>query len=471
MSINSIEADLVVIGAGPGGYTAAFHAADIGLNVVLVEKHKNLGGVCLNVGCIPSKALLHMAAFKDEATEMEEAGLSFGKPKIDLKKVRSYKESVIGKMTAGLKQLSKMRNVRVLQGNAFFDNDKQITVTGDEKHKVSFKNVIIATGSSPIIPKPFQIESDRVMTSTGALALKDIPKKLLVVGGGVIGLEMSFIYSSLGSEVKIIEATDEVAMGVDKDLKKILVKKMKEKVKEIHTGTMLSSLEDKNKTILAKYTKDSKEVAEEFDRVLLSIGRRPNSSELGLENILKIDEKGFIVVDEQMRTSCNHIFAIGDVVGNPMLAHKGSSEGHVAVEAILGKKTICDFKGIPSVIYTEPEVAWVGLTEEEAKQKKIEYKVGSFPWAASGRATAVNKKEGLTKILFEPETERVLGVGIVGLHAGELISEGCLALEMSAVVGDITGTIHAHPTLSETFLESAEALHGVATHIYARKNR
>ena len=467
---NKQQFDLIVIGAGPGGYTAAFYAADKGLKVGLIEKYQNLGGVCLNVGCIPSKALLHIAAFKEEAKTISQHGLVFSAPKIQLNKIREFKESVINKMTGGLKQLAKMRGIEVFHGKATFINNQEIKVSGEKEHLLPFKHAIIATGSSPIVPKPFQLDTPRVMTSTGALKLEDIPKELLVVGGGVIGLEMGSIYASLGSKVTIVEALGQVGGNMDNDLRKILLKKLNDQFENIHVNTMVESLIDNNDHILANYTLVEKKIEKKFDRVLLSIGRNPNSQNLNLQEIgVTVSDRGFIHVDKQMRTSIENIFAIGDVIGNPMLAHKASKEAHIAVEVICQEKSIFDNIGIPAVIYTDPEVAWVGLTENDAKEKNIDYQVGSFSWAASGRATSMSRSDGLTKILFEPKTERVLGVGMVGLNAGELIAEGGLALEMGAVMEDIARTIHAHPTLSETFMESAESLHGMATHIYQPK--
>ncbi len=467
------ETELVVIGAGPGGYAAAFYAADLGIKTTLIEKFPQLGGVCLNVGCIPSKALLHMTAVKEEVEIMKENGLDFGQPKIDLAKVRKFKDSVIQKMTGGLKQLSTMRKVETIQGIAeFIDENNLLIKTETEEKRLIFKYAIIATGSKPIIPPVFDLKSELVMDSSDALELKDIPKEFLIIGGGVIGLEMGSVYAGLGSEVTVIEAMGQIAGGLDKDIGRVIEKKLKKSFKEIMVNTKVKSLAVKKGKVEAVYESKGQETTKIFDKVLLSIGRRPQSELLKIDKInLKIDEKGFIVVNEKMQTNLGHIFAIGDVAGNPMLAHKASREGHVAVEVISGKKTIFDNLGIPNVIYTDPEVAWVGLTENEAKAKNIEYQVGSFSWGASGRATAMNKKEGLTKILFHPKNERVLGVAIVGANAGELIAEGGLALEMGAVREDITATIHAHPTLSETFMEAAENLHGMATHMFVPKRK
>lgn len=468
------ECDLVVIGAGPGGYAAAFRAADKGLKTVLIEKFNTLGGVCLNVGCIPSKALLHLVALKEEMEEVKNHGLEYSGVKINLKKMRDFKDSVIAQMTGGLKQLSKARKVQVIYGMAEFVDSNNLEVKGGkdgkEIERVVFKNAIIATGSKPIIPPAMDLKSDLVMDSTDALELKNIPKSLLVVGGGVIGLEMGSVYAGLGSEVTVVEALDKIAGSADPDLTKILQKKLNNSFKAIKTNCQVEKMAIKNKQVEVTYSGSEKSQTEKFDKVLVSVGRKPNSDSLALDKVgVKVSERGFIEVDNQLRTSIANIFAIGDVVGGAMLAHKAAHEGLVAVDVILGKKVIFDKRGIPCVIYTNPEVAWVGLTETEAKAKGIQYKLGSFPWAASGRAVAMGKKDGVTKILFDPKTERVLGVGMVGANAGELIAEGGLALEMSAVMEDIALTVHAHPTVSETFMEAAENLHGMSVHIYSPK--
>ena len=469
------ETELVVIGAGPGGYTTAFYAADQGFKVILVERYSLLGGVCLNVGCIPSKALLHLASVKEEAEKLEKHGINFGKAKVNLEKMRDFKDSVIKQMTGGLKQLAKMRKVTVIEGNAhFMDKNNLIVKSKETETRITFQNAIIASGSSPVIPAAFDLKHERIMTSTGALKLQDIPKKLLVVGGGVIGLEMGSFYAAFDSEVTIVEANDKLVSSADRDVFKVLEKKIKQSFKAIHLNSKVEKMEvikDKKVKVTFKNNK-GETINEEYDRVLLSIGRKPNSQSLSLENAgVKTNERGFIIANNQMKTNIDNIYAIGDVIGGAMLAHKASHEGHVAVDVIRGKKAIFDKMGIPSVIYTDPEVAWVGLTENEAKAKNIAYKVGIFPWKASGRATAMGKNDGITKIIFEPKSERVLGVGMAGYGAGELIAEGGLALEMGAVVEDITETIHAHPTISETFMEAAESLHGLATHIYSPKRK
>ena len=470
--MNTSKADLVIIGGGPGGYTAAFYAADRGLSVTLIERHKSLGGVCLNVGCIPSKTLLHLASFKEKANKFKEHGIIFDQIRIDLDKIRNFKNSVIDKMRMGLNQLSKNRNIRLIRGEASFKDSHTLQVEQQQRGKqiISFAHAIIATGSKPIVPEAFKLNSKRLIDSTDALEINDIPKELLIVGGGVIGLEMGQVYSSFGSKVTIIEALDDIGGGVDEDLLRVLKKKLSTCFHEIHVKSLVTKIVDKGDFLEVHYKKEGNVFQKNFDKVLLSIGRKPNADHLKLENTkAQKDSKGFIKVDAQMKTANSHIFAIGDVIGNPMLAHKASREGHIAVEVILGEKAIWDHRGIPSVIYTDPELAWVGLSENEAKEKNLNYKIGRFPWAASGRASAVSANDGLTKILFDPKTEKVLGVGIVGYNAGELIAEGCLALEMGAVIADITNTIHAHPTLAETFMESAESLHGMATHIFAKK--
>lgn len=470
--MKQIQTDLVVIGAGPGGYTGAFYAADKGLKVTLINKFEKLGGVCLNVGCIPSKALLHVAKVIEESKEAHEMGVDFGSPKINLDKIREYKNNVIKKMTGGLDQLSKVRKVEKVFGLAKFQDANHIIVNGpDGDTVVEFKNCMIATGSRPIVPAIFDIKSEKVMDSTGALDLKEIPGELLVIGGGVIGLELGSVYATLGSKVTVVEALPNIANGADSDLVRPLEKRLSALFKAIYKSSKVLSLKDNGSKIEAAFESEGKTITGQFDRVLLSIGRRPNSENLGLEKAgIQITDRGFIIANPKtLQTSVPHIYAIGDVIGNPMLAHKSSAESKVVVERILGKKTEFDVIGIPGVIYTDPEIAWVGLTETEAKAKGIAYNIGKFPWAASGRATSMGRPEGLTKILFEPETEKILGVGIVGVGAGELIAEGGLALEMQAVMGDVAGTIHAHPTISEAFMESAESLHGVATHIFAKK--
>lgn len=464
------KTQLVVIGAGPGGYTAAFYAADRGMDVVLVEA-SHPGGTCLNVGCIPSKALLHVAKVLDEAKHASEAGIFFEEPKIDLDKVRTFKEGVVEKLRGGVKGLAKARKVELIEGFASFVDQNQLSIqTTDGRVFLDFDHCIIATGSVPVVPGPLNLKSERVMDSTGALELKDIPEKFLVVGGGVIGLELGSVYAGLGSKVTVVEALDYLANGCDRDIAKPLENMVKKSFDQVFTKTMVKSLAEEGDKIKVSFENADGAHEDSFDRVLLCIGRRPNSDKLELGNAgIQTDERGFINVSKSMQTGQPSIYAIGDVIGNPMLAHKGSKEARVAVDHILDGKTEYDNLCIPSVIYTDPEVAWVGLTEIEAKEKGIPYKLGKFPWAASGRALAMGRGEGMSKVLVDPETERVLGAAVVGTNAGELIAEPALAIEMGAVLEDLTGTIHAHPTLAETVAESFETIHGVATHIFSKR--
>ena len=464
--------DLVVIGAGPGGYSAAFYGADRGLSVALVEKDPALGGVCLNRGCIPSKALLHVSSLIDHAAEANEIGLEFEKPKVHLNKIREFKNNTVLKLNGGITALAKARNVKVIKGSATFENATTLNIqdSKDKLSKITFKHVIIATGSSPVVPKALAIDSPRVMDSTSALDLPEIPKDFLLVGGGVIGLELGSVYATLGSNVTVIEALPNLAAPVDRDLFRPLLKRLKAKFKDIHTETKVLSMKDIDNKIEVEYEQGGETSKASFDRVLLCIGRSPNSKGLDLEKAgVLIDDHGFIKTNASLQTNTPNIYAIGDVVGNPMLAHKASREGKIAVEHIMGEKSEFDHPCIPSVIYTDPEIAWVGLTEQEAKEKNIPYKVSRFPWAASGKALTSLRTEGMTKALFHPDSERLLGMGIVGIHAGEMIAEATLAIEMGCSVEDIASTIHAHPTLSETVMESAEGFHGMATHIYAKK--
>jgi dihydrolipoamide dehydrogenase len=464
------KTQLAVIGAGPGGYTAAFYAADRDMEVVLIEG-AHPGGTCLNVGCIPSKALLHVAKILDEAKHASEAGVFFDQPRIDLDKVRAFKDGVVEKLRGGVKGLAKARKVEIIQGYASFVHQNQLSIqTPEGQVYLDFDHCIIATGSVPVVPGPLNLKSDRVMDSTGALELKDIPEKFLVVGGGVIGLELGSVYAGLGSKVTVVEALDYLANGCDRDIAKPLENMVRATFDKVFVKTMVKSLAEEGDKIRVSFESGEGTHEDLFDRVLLSIGRRPNSGRLELGNAgVQTDERGFIQVSKSMQTGQPNIYAIGDVVGNPMLAHKGSKEARVAINHMLDGKTEYDNLCIPSVIYTDPEVAWVGLTEIEAQAKGIPYKLGKFPWAASGRALAMGRSEGLSKVLVDPETERVLGAAIVGANAGELIAEPALAIEMGAVLEDLTGTIHAHPTLAETVAESFETIHGVATHIFSKK--
>lgn len=468
-----IKTDVVVMGSGPGGYTAAFRAADLGKKVVLIERFEHLGGVCLNVGCIPSKALLHVAKVLDEAEEMKAYGASFGKPKLDNKKLVDWKNSVVGKLTGGLKALSKQRNIEVVTGSAQFSGQHEVMVKGKEDTtKVTFEQAIIAVGSESVT-LPFIPEDKRIFSSTGALELADIKGDLLVLGGGIIGLEMATVYAALGVQVTVVEFMEQLIPSADADLVAILQKRMHKKGVEFLLKTKVTKVDAKKDGI---YVSMEGEHATQkprcFQQVLVAVGRKPNGHEIQAEKAnVEVDEHGFIPVDKQMRTNASHIFAIGDVVGQPMLAHKAISEGKVAAEVIAGMKHYFDPKCIASVAYTDPEIAWAGLTEKEAKANNIAYEKGSFPWAASGRALSMGQPEGMTKLLFCPESKRILGAGIVGTNAGDLISETALAIEMGCDVEDIALTIHPHPTLSETIAQSAEAFEGTITDLYMPKKQ
>ena len=464
------EADVVVVGGGPGGYAAAFQAADLGFDTILVDSREAPGGVCLFVGCIPSKALLHSAELISEARHAAAFGIEFGEPKIDLEKLRSWKQGVVKKLTGGLAQMAKLRGVDFIQGMAQFEDSETIRVEGQETTRIRFKNAIVASGSRPMMVPGLDIDSPRVMDSTGGLELSDVPETLLVVGGGYIGLEIATVYAALGSQVTVVELTDGLLPGVDRDLVRPLHKRLKNSLSAIHLKTKVVGMKEEEEQIEVEFDGAVEEPLQKFDRVLVSVGRRPNSDGIGLENTqVKMDEHGFLRTDAQMRTTDLSIFAIGDVAGQPMLAHKASREGKIAAQVIAGQPAAFDNQAIPAVVFTDPEIAWCGLTELEAKDQEREVEVARFPWAASGRALTLDRSEGMTKILFDPETEQVLGVGITGPGAGELIAEGVLAIEMAAVAEDLAATIHAHPTLSETVMESAESFLGHATHIYRKK--
>ncbi len=469
----SNHTQLAVIGAGPGGYAAAFLAADLGMQVTLINLEKNPGGVCLYRGCIPSKALLHVAKLLTEAEEAKNWGIYFEKPKIDLDKLRTWKESVVNKLTGGLGMLSKQRKINYILGKASFKNSDTLTIEklDGTTEELTFDNAIIATGSVPTKIPGLSIDSPLVMDSTAALELKDIPGKLLVIGGGYIGLELGSVYSALGSKVTVVEMTPGLLPGADRDMAMVLSKSITKKMEAVLLSTKVVSLEERNNKIYVKFEGEKAPKEEvEFDKVLISIGRRPVTTGFGLENTkVKVNERGFIVVNEKLQTDDSKIYAIGDVVGNPMLAHKASAEGKVAVEAIAGHKVAFEPAAIPAVVFTDPELAWAGLTETEAKEKGIKYEVAKFPWGASGRATTIDRNEGLTKLIIDPDTQRILGVGIVGVNAGEMISEGVVAIEMAATVKDLALTIHPHPTLSETVMESAEVFFGQSTHMYRPK--
>lgn len=467
------KTQLAVIGGGPGGYAAAFLAADLGMQVTLIDLEKNPGGVCLYRGCIPSKALLHVAKLINETEESVKWGIEFQRPKIDLDKLRSWKESVVNKMTGGLGILSKQRKINYIQGRATFLNPTAVRIERMEggQEELTFEHAIICTGSLPTQIPSLSLNSPRVIDSTGALALKDIPKNMLVVGGGYIGLELGSVYASLGSEVSVVEMTPGLLPGADRDMVNILAKSITPRFKDVMLSTKVVRMEEVEGGIKVVFEGESVQQKEQvFEKVLVSIGRTPNAKGIGLENTkVEIDQRGFIKVNSRNQTAEPTLYAIGDVVGNPMLAHKASAEGKVAVENIAGHNVEFRPAAIPAVIFTDPEVAWCGLTENEAREKNIEIKVARFPWAASGRATTLDRTDGVTKLLMDPKTERILGMGIVGPGAGELIAEGVLAVEMAALAKDVALSIHPHPTLSETVMETAEVFFGQATHIYRPK--
>ena len=465
--------NIAVIGGGPGGYAAAFLAADLGMSVMLIDPEVNPGGVCLYRGCIPSKALLHVAKLIEESQQARNWGVEYAAPKIDLARLRSWKEGVVTKLTGGLGILSKQRKVQYVQGRAAFDNSNTLLVTKADgsQETLSFDRIVIATGSRPAIVPTLKLDTPRMMDSTGALNLEDIPGSLLVVGGGYIGLELGSVYAALGTRVTVVEMLPGLLPGADRDLVLPLHKRLEKMFENILLNTTVSSVKDEGNGIRATFEgADVKERDKVFDRVLVSVGRKPNSEIPGLEKTrVRIGERGFIQVNKQLQTDDPAIYAIGDVVGEPMLAHKASHEGRTAVEAIAGHKVAFEPNAIPAVVFTDPEVAWCGLTETQAQKEGLEIKVAKFPWAASGRAITLDRPEGMTKLLIDPQTERVLGVGIVGAGAGEMIAEGVLAIEMAALVKDVALTIHPHPTLSETVMESAEVFFGTSTHIYRPK--
>lgn len=470
---SNISTQLVVLGSGPGGYTAAFRAADLGLKVVLIERYATLGGVCLNVGCIPSKALLHTAKVITEAEETSAHGVSFGAPNIDLDALKNWKSNdVVGKLTSGLAGMAQQRGVTVVNGVGKFTSSNQIAVTAADGKitTIGFENAIIAAGSQAT-KFPGAPDDARIMDSTGALKLDDIPKKLLVIGGGIIGLEMGTVYDALGSKVSVVEFMEGLITGCDRDLVRPLQKRMDKRFEAIMLSTKVTKIEAKKDGIHVSFEgEEAPKESQIYDRVLVSIGRKPNGNNIGAENAgVAVDERGFINVDKQMRTNVNHIFAIGDIVGQPMLAHKASHEAKIAAEVIAGHKVEFQAMCIPSVAYTDPEIAWAGITETEAKAKGIEYDKASFPWAASGRAISVARTEGTTKLIFDKTTHRLIGTGIVGVNAGELLAEAVLAIEMGADAHDLGLTIHAHPTLSETICFAAEMKEGTITDLYIKK--
>ena len=469
-----VECRIVVLGSGPGGYTAAFRAADLGLDTVLIERYATLGGVCLNVGCIPSKALLHAAEVIDQASHASDYGVDFGAPTIDLDKLRGYKEKVVGQLTKGLSGMAKQRKVRVVTGEGLFVSPNEIEVTGSDgkTQLVRFEQCIIAAGSQALKLPGFPWDDPRIMDSTDALELAETPKKLLVVGGGIIGLEMATVYHALGSEVTVVELADQLMPGADKDLVKPLADRLKKQGVSAHLKTKVVEAKPGQDGIDVTFEGESIPATKTFDRVLVAVGRTPNGGKIAADKAgVRVSERGFIAVDAQMRTNVPHIFAIGDLVGQPMLAHKATHEGKLAAEVAAGEKKEWVARVIPSVAYTDPEIAWVGITETEAKAKGLKVGVGKFPWAASGRAIGIGRTEGFTKLIFDETTHRIVGAGIVGVHAGDLIAEAALAIEMGAEVADIGHTIHPHPTLSESVAMAAEVFDGTITDLYIPKKK
>ena len=469
---SDLNCDVAILGSGPGGYTAAFRAADLGQTVILIERYSTIGGVCLNVGCIPSKALLHTAKVITDAEDTGSHGVTFTKPEIDLEKLRDWKSNrVVKKLTMGLSQMAKQRGVQVIEGYGEFSSSNQISVKlvdGSQK-TIGFKSAVIAAGSQST-KIPGMPEDDRIMDSTGALELKDIPKKLLVIGGGIIGLEMGTVYDAMGSDVSVVELTDGLIQGCDRDIVRPLHKRMEKRFENIWLGTKVSKLEVKKEGILVHFEGENAPKELLFDRVLVAVGRKPNGNNIGAEKAgIAVDEKGFIAANKQMKTNIDHIYAIGDIIGQPMLAHKATHEGKIAAEVIAGEKVEFQAMTIPSVAYTDPEIAWAGITEEEAGEKNIEIEKAVFPWAASGRAISTNRTEGMTKLIFDKKTNRIIGAGIVGTNAGELIAETVLSIEMGADAHDIGLSIHPHPTLSESVAMASEIKEGTITDLYIKK--
>lgn len=468
--MSDIKAQVVVIGSGPGGYSAAFRAADLGKEVILVESD-TIGGVCLNVGCIPSKTFLHAAKVMDEAQDMAEHGIHFGKPKIDTAKLLAWKNQVVKGLTGGLEALAKKRKVTIMKGVAQFTSAYEISVTqGKEKQTIQFENAIIAAGSRPVV-LPFLPKDPRIIDSTGALELKKTDGEMLILGGGIIGLEMATVYHALGAQITVVEMMDQLISGCDKDLVAPLYKRIEKQYKKIMLNTRVTDALAKKDGLWVTFSgEQAPDKPQRFDQILVAVGRTPNGKNIAAEKAgIQVDERGFIPVDSQQRTNIGHIFAIGDIVGNPMLAHKASPEGRIAAEVIAGKKHYFMPKCIPSVAYTDPEIAWTGLTENEAKAKGIDYGKGVFPWMASGRSLSMGRNEGLTKLLFDNKTNKIIGAGIIGPNAGELISELSLAIEMGCDVEDISLTIHPHPTLSESVMMAAEIFEGTITDLYMPK--
>ena len=469
--MDPISTEIIVLGAGPGGYTTAFYAADKGKKVTLVEQNPRLGGICLNVGCIPSKALLHATEIMREAREMSHRGIEFGAPKIDLDKMRAWKESILEKLGQGIKSLAEHRGVEVMHGRGHFEDSQTLRVeTGSGQKFIRYEKAIIAVGSKPAMPHAFDLGNKRVMTSSEALELPDVPQDLLVVGGGYIGMELGTVYAALGSNVVVLEALPSILTGVDPDLVRPVTRVAQKAFKEIRLNTKVLKMATAGRQIKVT-TEINKEQREElYDRVLVSVGRSANLADLGLENTqVTKDDKGFIHCNAQQQTDDPHIYAIGDICGGVLLAHRASRQAKVAVEALLGEASAFENVVIPAVVFTNPEVAWCGLTETEAKQRNVEVQIAKFPWGASGRALTFDRPDGLTKLIIEPETERILGVGIAGVGAGELIGEGVLAVEMGATTRDLADSVHPHPTLSETLMEAAESFYGTATHTLSRR--
>jgi dihydrolipoamide dehydrogenase len=469
--MDPIKTEIVVVGAGPGGYAAAFYAADLGKKVILVERDKRLGGVCLNRGCIPSKALLNAAHSVSSAREAEHRGITFGPPKIDVAKLRAWKESILARLSGGVAQLAKMRGVQVIAGRGHFEDSNTLRVETEQGQQfIKYEQAIIAVGSKAAMPKDFDLGNPRVMTSNEALEMEDIPENLLVIGGGYIGMELGTVYATLGSKVVLVEAMDTILAGADPDLARPVIAYAKKAFKEVRLKTKVAKMSTSGKQIKVEFLLDGQKKEELYDRVLVAIGRTPNAANIGLENTkVTLDERGFIRVNEKQQTTDPSIYAIGDIAGGILLAHKASKEARIAVEVITGEDSAFDKITIPAVVFTEPELAWCGLTESEARAKGLDVQVAKFPWAASGRALTIDHPEGLTKLIIETETERILGVGIVGHGAGEMIAEGVLAVEMGATAKDLALSVHPHPTLSETLMEAAEAFYGHATHTMVRK--
>ena len=472
VEITTIKTDVAVLGSGPGGYTAAFRAADLGLKTVLIERYPSLGGVCLNVGCIPSKALLHVAKVISDTREAAAYGIEFGEPNIDRTRLLRWKDKILTRLTGGLKGLAGQRQVTLVQGAGQFVSPNRIAVaTGDGTQDVEFDKAIIAVGSRPV-SLPDCPDDARVMDSTGALALPDIPSRLLIIGGGIIGLEMAAVYHELGSRISVVELLDNLMTGADPDLVKPLHKRIARQYENIYLGTRVTGIRPEENAVVAGFSGPQAPSEDTFDRVLVAVGRHPNGKHIGADNAgINVDEQGFIPVDKQQRTNVANIFAVGDVTGVPMLAHKATHEGKVAAQVAAGMNSAFDARVIPSVAYTDPEVAWVGVTEVEAEQQGLKFGKGVFPWAASGRSLSLGRSEGLTKLLFDEQTRRVIGAGIVGSNAGDLIAEVALAIEMDCTAEDIGLTIHPHPTLAETVAGAAEMFEGTITDLYASGNR